>query len=43
MRTSVPVLWSFNGGYVDTAGFLAIQGIALLALFAARTPQAHTS
>ena len=22
MRPSVPTLWSFNGGYVDTAGFL---------------------
>jgi uncharacterized membrane protein YoaK (UPF0700 family) len=27
MRPSVPVLLSFNGGYVDTAGFLAIQGL----------------
>ena len=27
MRPSVPILLSFNGGYVDTAGFLAIQGL----------------
>jgi uncharacterized membrane protein YoaK (UPF0700 family) len=27
MRTSVPALWSFNGGYVDTAGFLALHGL----------------
>ena len=27
MRSSVPSLWSFNGGYVDTAGFLALQGL----------------
>jgi uncharacterized membrane protein YoaK (UPF0700 family) len=23
----VPTLWSFNGGYVDTAGFLALHGL----------------
>jgi uncharacterized membrane protein YoaK (UPF0700 family) len=27
MRPSLPVLLSFNGGYVDTAGFLALQGL----------------
>lgn len=27
MRPSVPALLSFNGGYVDSAGFLAIQGL----------------
>ena len=27
MRRSVPALWSFNGGYVDTAGFLALHGL----------------
>jgi uncharacterized membrane protein YoaK (UPF0700 family) len=27
MRPGAPVLLSFNGGYVDTAGFLAIQGL----------------
>jgi uncharacterized membrane protein YoaK (UPF0700 family) len=27
MRPSVPALWSFNGGYVDTAGFLALHGL----------------
>lgn len=27
MRRSVSTLWSFNGGYVDTAGFLALQGL----------------
>ena len=27
MRISLPVLLSFNGGYVDTAGFLALQGL----------------
>ena len=27
MRPSVPTLWSFNGGYVDTAGFLALHGL----------------
>jgi uncharacterized membrane protein YoaK (UPF0700 family) len=27
MRPSVPALLSFNGGYVDTAGFLAIHGL----------------
>jgi len=25
--SSVPALWSFNGGYVDTAGFLALHGL----------------
>ena len=27
MRFSLPVLLSFNGGFVDTAGFLALQGL----------------
>lgn len=27
MRSSVPALWSFNGGYVDTAGFLTLHGL----------------
>ena len=27
MRPAVPALLSFNGGYVDSAGFLAIQGL----------------
>lgn len=27
MRPSVPTLWSFNGGYVDTAGFLTLHGL----------------
>lgn len=27
MRLPLPVLLSFNGGYVDTAGFLALQGL----------------
>lgn len=27
MRPSVPTLWSFNGGYVDTAGYLALHGL----------------
>jgi uncharacterized membrane protein YoaK (UPF0700 family) len=27
MKPGVPVLLSFNGGYVDTAGFLALQGL----------------
>lgn len=27
MRPTVPALLSFNGGYVDSAGFLAIQGL----------------
>ncbi|MGO4436608.1 YoaK family protein [Rhizobium sp. RAF56] len=27
MRLTLPVLLSFNGGYVDTAGFLALQGL----------------
>ncbi len=27
MRLSLPTLLSFNGGYVDTAGFLALQGL----------------
>ena len=27
MRQSVAALWSFNGGYVDTAGFLALHGL----------------
>ena len=27
MRPSVPILFSINGGYVDTAGFLALQGL----------------
>jgi uncharacterized membrane protein YoaK (UPF0700 family) len=27
MKLSVPALMSFNGGYVDTAGFLALQGL----------------
>jgi len=27
MRPSVNALWSFNGGYVDTAGFLALHGL----------------
>jgi uncharacterized membrane protein YoaK (UPF0700 family) len=27
VRPSVPTLWSFNGGYVDTAGFLALHGL----------------
>ena len=27
MKPSVPILLSFNAGYVDTAGFLALQGL----------------
>lgn len=27
MKVSLPTLLSFNGGYVDTAGFLALQGL----------------
>jgi uncharacterized membrane protein YoaK (UPF0700 family) len=27
VKPSVPTLWSFNGGYVDTAGFLALHGL----------------
>ena len=27
MKLTVPLLLSFNGGYVDTAGFLALQGL----------------
>jgi uncharacterized membrane protein YoaK (UPF0700 family) len=27
MKSSIPALLSFNGGYVDTAGFLALQGL----------------
>ena len=27
VRPSVPALWSFNGGYVDTAGFLTLHGL----------------
>jgi len=27
MKPTLPVLLSFNGGYVDTAGFLALQGL----------------
>jgi uncharacterized membrane protein YoaK (UPF0700 family) len=27
MKPTVPTLLSFNGGYVDTAGFLALQGL----------------
>jgi uncharacterized membrane protein YoaK (UPF0700 family) len=27
IKVSLPVLLSFNGGYVDTAGFLALQGL----------------
>ena len=27
MKISLPTLLSFNGGYVDTAGFLALQGL----------------
>ena len=27
MRPTVPTLLSFNGGYVDTVGFLALQGL----------------
>jgi uncharacterized membrane protein YoaK (UPF0700 family) len=27
MKISLPILLSFNGGYVDTAGFLALQGL----------------
>lgn len=27
MRISIPTLLTFNGGYVDTAGFLALQGL----------------
>jgi len=27
MKTSLPILLSINGGYVDTAGFLALQGL----------------
>jgi uncharacterized membrane protein YoaK (UPF0700 family) len=27
MRLSLPILLSFNAGYVDTAGFLALQGL----------------
>jgi uncharacterized membrane protein YoaK (UPF0700 family) len=27
VRISLPLLLSVNGGYVDTAGFLALQGL----------------
>jgi len=27
MKPSLPILLSFNGGYVDTAGFIALQGL----------------
>lgn len=27
MKISIPTLLAFNGGYVDTAGFLALQGL----------------
>jgi uncharacterized membrane protein YoaK (UPF0700 family) len=27
VKPSVPTLWSFNGGYVDTAGFLTLHGL----------------
>lgn len=27
MKPTVPMLLSFNGGYVDTAGYLALQGL----------------
>lgn len=27
MKISIPILLTFNGGYVDTAGFLALQGL----------------
>ena len=27
MKLSLPVLLSVNGGYVDSAGFLALQGL----------------
>ena len=27
MKLTIPVLLSFNGGYLDTAGFLALQGL----------------
>jgi uncharacterized membrane protein YoaK (UPF0700 family) len=27
VRPSAPALWSFNGGYVDTAGFLTLHGL----------------
>jgi uncharacterized membrane protein YoaK (UPF0700 family) len=27
VRPSLPTLWSFNGGHVDTAGFLALHGL----------------
>src|SRR5580693_9300321 len=27
MNPTLPVLLGFNGGYVDTAGFLALQGL----------------
>jgi uncharacterized membrane protein YoaK (UPF0700 family) len=27
MKTTVPTLLSFNGGYADTAGYLALQGL----------------
>ena len=26
-RTTLPILLSLNAGYVDTAGFLALQGL----------------
>jgi uncharacterized membrane protein YoaK (UPF0700 family) len=27
MKPSLPILLSFNGGYVDTAGYIALQGL----------------
>jgi uncharacterized membrane protein YoaK (UPF0700 family) len=27
MKTALPILLAFNGGYVDTAGFLALEGL----------------
>src|ERR1700722_12576367 len=27
LKPTLPILLSFNGGYVDTAGFLALQGL----------------
>ena len=50
MKPTLPLLLSLNGGYVDTAGFLALQGLFtahvtgnFVTFGAAVTPRAVTS